>query len=120
MLVYDEDERVYRMTRNKPLEYTPTDDVKKVMAVDSSYAMSEPVALTAADLSDVTNKDYLFLEGAVLSFLPGRGGCEKGVHGVAAAFERFPCQAYGNENVADCSYGEPCGFRPFCRRPYGE
>ena len=71
MLVYDEDEKVYRMTRNKPLEYTPTGDVKKVMAADSSYAMSEPVALTAADLSDVTNKDYLFLEGAVLSFLEG-------------------------------------------------
>ncbi|MCB6202987.1 InlB B-repeat-containing protein [Extibacter muris] len=71
MLVYDEDAKSYQMTYSKPLEYTPGTDVKKVMDADSGYAMSEPVALTAADLSEVTDNDYLFLEGALLSFREG-------------------------------------------------
>ena len=71
MLTYDEEAKTYRMAYTKPLEFTPTGDVKKVMAADSGYAMSEPVALTAAALSEAANHDYLFLEGAVLSFNEG-------------------------------------------------
>lgn len=73
MLVYDKDTKSYKMTYSKPLEYTPENDVKKVMAADSGYAMSEPVALAAAALSEVTDNDYLFLEGAVLSFREAAG-----------------------------------------------
>lgn len=73
MLVYDKDTKSYRMTYSKPLEYTPENDVKKVMAADSGYAMSEPVALTAAALSEAADNDYLFLEGAVLSFREAAG-----------------------------------------------
>ena len=51
MLTYDEEAKTYRMANTKPLEFTPAGDVKKVMAADSGYAMSEPVALTAAALA---------------------------------------------------------------------
>ena len=68
LLTWDKDADAYRMAYTKPMEYTPTGSVKKAMAADSAYAMSEPVALTAAALSEETDNDYLLLEGAVLSF----------------------------------------------------
>ena len=68
LLVYNEADKIYQMAYTKPLEFTPAGDVRKVMAQDSGYAMSEPVALAAAKLSELTADDYLFLEGAVLSF----------------------------------------------------
>lgn len=73
MLVYDKGTKSYQMAYTMPLDYTPENDVKKVMAADSGYAMSEPAALTAADLSEVTDNDYLFLEGALLSFREASG-----------------------------------------------
>lgn len=73
LLVYDETAQTYRMAYTTPMEYTPTGDVKKVMEGDSGYAMSEPVALAAAALSDTAASDCLFLEGAVLSFSAANG-----------------------------------------------
>lgn len=68
LLTWDKDANTYRMAYTKPMEFTPTGSVKKAMESDNAYAMSEPVALAAADLSEVTDSDYLLLEGAVLSF----------------------------------------------------
>lgn len=77
LLLYDEKTKTYGMAYDEPLEYVPTGDGKKVMAADSRYAMTEPVALEAARLSVASGGESLFLEGSLIKFNPAKENMDK-------------------------------------------
>lgn len=68
LLTWDENDGVYRMAYTMPMEFTPAGGSKGLMEADNGCAMSAPVALAAAKLNESSESDFIFLEGAVLSF----------------------------------------------------